>query len=229
MDKAEQESELAQLLNAKAPELLSRACKKQGIWLLQISTDYVFDGHKSEAYCEVDPASPVSIYGKTKLSGEQAVLAASSDNLIIRTSWVFSEYSSNFLKTMLRLATERDHLRIVNDQRGGPTYAPHIAEMLIQLVDLKYNKKKIIEGGIYHFSGYPTVSWYEFSLEIFNVACKTEKLNKVPMVEEITTANFPTPAKRPFNSELNNSKINTLGIRLKSNWKEALIYAICKI
>ena len=229
VDKAEQETDAAFLLNAKAPELLAKDCKEQGIWLLQVSTDYVFDGVKTGAYVETDPVSPAGVYGQSKLEGEQAVLAASADNLVLRTSWVFSEYGNNFLKTMLRLAAERDQLGIVHDQRGGPTYAPHIALTLLQLIDLKLNQNKSVAGGVYHFSGQPAVSWYEFALEIFNQAYQAGMLTKIPDVKPITTAEFPTLAKRPVNSEISNIKINDLGIVIKNSWKEGVALAIRKI
>lgn len=223
VDKAEQDFETARLLNSKAPELLSQACKEQGVWLLQLSTDYVFDGTKTGAYNEADPVSPVGVYGQTKLEGEQAVLATSTENLVLRTSWVFSEYGNNFLKTMLRLAAERDQLGIVHDQRGGPTYAPHIARTLLQLIDLKLNKDQPVVGGVYHFSGQPAVSWYEFALEIFNRAYQAGYLTKIPEVKPIATAEFPTPAKRPANSEMAVEKlINLLGTELTVDWKEGI-------
>lgn len=223
VDKAEQDIEAASLLNAKAPELLAKACKEQGIWLLQVSTDYVFDGAKTGAYVETDLVSPAGVYGQSKLEGEQAVLAANADNLVLRTSWVFSEYGNNFLKTMLRLAAERDQLGIVHDQRGGPTYAPHIARTLLQLIDLRLVQKKALAGGIYHYSGQPEVSWYEFAAEIFRQAHEAGILVKVPEVNPIRTSDFPTLAKRPANSALSVKKLSKLlGADLKVDWKAGI-------
>lgn len=227
VDKAEQAPDAAWLLNVQGPTLLAQACAKKTIWLLQVSTDYVFDGQKADAYSELDLASPSGVYGHTKLEGEQVVLAVNSDNLVLRTSWVFSEFGNNFLKTMLRLAAERDELRVVHDQKGGPTYAPHIAETLLKLINFKFHEGKEIKGGIYHFSGQPTTSWYEFAVALLNTAKEMGKLDKVPKVIPITTAEYPTPAKRPANSTLDNTKIKeSIGFSLQNDWQSVLKKAI---
>lgn len=226
VDQAEQEPEQAERLNAIAPGILAAACAQRGIWLVQISTDYVFDGHQIEPYQEQDPVSPLGVYGQTKFAGEQAVLDVSQDFLILRTSWVFSEFSHNFLKTMLRLAAERDQLGIVADQRGGPTYAPHIAQVVLQLVRLKCIQGQRLEGGVYHFAGQPDVSWYEFAVHIFKVAVEQGVLKLAPQVTAITTDAFPTLAKRPVNSSLSMARLHACLGNLQQDWQDGVEAAV---
>ena len=202
VDKAESEPEAAHLINGIAPGLLAAACAERGIGLVHISTDYVFDGLAEQPYSEDAPTSPVSIYGQSKLVGEQAVMAALPSALILRTSWVFSQFGSNFLKTMLRLGRERAELSIVDDQIGGPSYAPHIAQVLLQLAERLYESKQShgqqqALSGVYHFAGQPTVSWYGFAQEIFAQAVKLGLLSKAPALIPIPTSQYPTPARDP--------------------------------
>ncbi|MEI7200946.1 dTDP-4-dehydrorhamnose reductase [Pectobacterium versatile] len=215
VDKAESEPELAAKINVTGPENLAIVASKQGIRLVHVSTDYVFDGNATEPYRENSATNPLSVYGKTKLAGEQAVAKASSEAIIVRTAWVFSEYGNNFVKTMLRLAKERDTLSIVNDQRGCPTYAGDLAQAIISLLE------KNAEGGIYHYCGDKEVSWYEFSQAIFAAAVQKALLSKAPTLMPITTAQYPTPAHRPAYSTLAGEKTKALGIVL-SDWKRAL-------
>lgn len=215
VDKAESEPELAEKINAMGPENLAIVANKQGIRLVHVSTDYVFDGNATEPYSEDSATNPLSVYGKTKLAGEQAVAKASPEAIIVRTAWVFSEYGNNFVKTMLRLAKERDALGIVADQRGCPTYAGDLAQAIISLLE------KNVEGGIYHYCGDKEVSWYEFAQEIFAVATQKAVLSKAPALTSITTAQYPTPAHRPPYSTLAGEKTKALGIVL-SDWKRAL-------
>ncbi|MEQ9923856.1 dTDP-4-dehydrorhamnose reductase [Pectobacterium brasiliense] len=215
VDKAESEPELAEKINATGPENLAIVANKQGIRLVHVSTDYVFDGNATEPYSEDSATNPLSVYGKTKLAGEQAVAKASPEAIIVRTAWVFSEYGNNFVKTMLRLAKERDSLSIVHDQRGCPTYAGDLAQAIISLLE------KNAVGGIYHYCGDKEVSWYEFAQAIFSAAVQKPLLNKAPILTPITTAQYPTPAHRPAYSTLAGEKTKALGIAL-SDWKRAL-------
>ncbi|RJL51955.1 dTDP-4-dehydrorhamnose reductase [Pectobacterium carotovorum] len=211
VDKAESEPELAEKINATGPENLAIVASKQGIRLVHVSTDYVFDGNATEPYHEDSATNPLSVYGKTKLAGEQAVTQAAPEAIIVRTAWVFSEYGNNFVKTMLRLAKERDTLGIVADQRGCPTYAGDLAQAIISLLD------KNVEGGIYHYCGDEEVSWYEFAQAIFEMAKQQGVIDKVPLVTAITTEQYPTPAHRPQYSSLSCEKIKKLTIK-PSDW-----------
>ncbi|MEH6372637.1 dTDP-4-dehydrorhamnose reductase [Pectobacterium carotovorum] len=222
VDKAESEPELAALVNKTGPENLARAAKEVGARLVHVSTDYVFDGTATVPYVETDKTNPLGVYGQTKLDGEIAVSTVLPDAIIIRTAWVFSEYGNNFVKTMLRLAKERDELSIVSDQRGCPTYAGDIAQAIIDLLE------KEAEAGIYHYCGDNEVAWSDFADEIFNIAVEKEIINKKPNVIRITTEKYPTPAKRPLYSSLNGEKIRMLNIEL-SNWQQTLSIIIGKL
>lgn len=215
VDKAEQDRELAALINVVGPKNLALAAKEAGARLVHVSTDYVFDGKASVAYSETDATNPLGVYGQTKLDGEIAVAEILPASLIVRTAWVFSEYGNNFVKTMLRLAKDRDSLGIVADQRGCPTYAGDIAQAIIDLL------KQNAEGGVYHFCGDREVSWSDFAKSIFTHAQQLQLLSKVPEVAEITTADYPTPAERPQYSTLSCRKINAAGIA-SSTWEEGL-------
>jgi dTDP-4-dehydrorhamnose reductase len=215
VDKAESEYELAALINKTGPKNLALAAKEVGARLVHVSTDYVFDGVAIDPYTETDATNPLGVYGLTKLDGEIAVATVHPESIIIRTAWVFSEYGNNFVKTMLRLAKEHDSLRIVADQRGCPTYAGDIAQVIIDLL------RRNIEGGIYHFCGNLEVSWSEFANEIFTVAYSKKIILKKPLINRITSDEYITAAKRPSYSSLNCDKIIGLGIE-PSNWKEAL-------
>ena len=221
VDKAEQERELSDAINRDGPAYLAKAAEKVNALLLHISTDYVFDGKKCEPYNEDDPVNPQSVYGQSKLAGEQAVATHCTHYAILRTSWVFGEHGNNFVKTMLKLAATKDELGIIGDQYGGPTYAGDIATALIGMMDQMMNTSQQ-RSGIYHFSGEPHVSWYQFATAIFNEAESQQLLPKRPRVNELTTEQYPTPAPRPANSRLNCQKIKeTFGIA-PSNWQQAL-------
>ncbi|CAI0773281.1 dTDP-4-dehydrorhamnose reductase [Serratia entomophila] len=215
VDKAETENELAARINEQGPKNLAQAAAEAGCRLIHVSTDYVFDGQAKTPYREADVTNPLGVYGKTKLDGEIAVAGAHPEAIIIRTAWVFSEYGNNFVKTMLRLAKDRDVLGIVADQRGCPTYAGDIAQAIIDLL------QRQAEGGVYHFCGDKEVSWSEFAEAIFAAAMAQGLLEKSPQVNGITTEQYPTPAKRPAYSSLDCEKIERLGIS-RSNWVSAL-------
>ena len=221
VDKAETEIELSEAINVYGPQYLAEASNKIGATILHISTDYVFNGEGVCAYKETDETDPQGIYGKTKLAGEITVRKTNPRSVILRTAWVFGEHGHNFVKTMLRLGKERDSLGIVGDQFGGPTYAGDIASALIKIAN-EILKGKNDVFGIYHFTGQPYVSWFEFAEAIFTQAESKKLLEKRPHLNSIATTDYPTPAKRPANSRLDLSKIKqTFGIE-PSNWQKAL-------
>ncbi|BCV60622.1 dTDP-4-dehydrorhamnose reductase [Shewanella algae] len=221
VDRAEQEVELSYAINCDGPRYLAQAAKACGAVILHISTDYVFDGAGNSPYKENDNTGPQGIYGKSKLAGEQAVAAHCPQHLILRTAWVFGEYGNNFVKTMLRLAQSSDELRIVGDQFGGPTYAGDIADALVAMVQ-HLEQGKQAKWGVYHFSGMPYASWFDFASAIFQEAEQHNVLTKQPKLLAIPSSAYPTPAKRPANSRLDCSKIkNQFGIK-PSDWNTAL-------
>ena len=222
VDKAENEPELATLVNVDGPENLAKAAKEHCARLIHVSTDYVFDGNSKTPYLESDPTNPLGCYGKSKRNGEVAIKKILPDAIIVRTAWVFSEYGNNFLKTMLRLGAERESLGIVADQYGCPTYAGDIATAIIQLTNLNP------EGGVYHYCGDQPVSWYQFAEEIFSQTAYLNKLPRSPFLNPLTTEEYPTQALRPAYSILSTSKTGALGIQ-PSNWKVAVGYVIDKL
>ncbi|PMK81681.1 dTDP-4-dehydrorhamnose reductase [Vibrio cyclitrophicus] len=221
VDKAEEEVQLSFAINRDGPKYLAEAAQSVGAAILHISTDYVFEGSKVGEYAEMDTTNPQSVYGESKLAGENAVAQACEKHIILRTAWVFGESGNNFVKTMLRLGENRDVLSIVGDQFGGPTYAGDIANALIQIAKC-ITQGDIIEYGVYHYSGMPHVSWFDFADAIFDVAVEKKMLAKKPILTSITTDQYPTPAKRPSNSRLSTEKI-TQGFDIEaSDWKAAL-------
>ncbi|KPA54193.1 dTDP-4-dehydrorhamnose reductase [Photobacterium leiognathi subsp. mandapamensis] len=225
VDKAETEVDLSYAINRDGPLYLAQAAESISAALLHISTDYVFAGDKEGIYSETDTVNPQGVYGASKLAGENAVLEACSRAVILRTAWVFGEEGKNFVKTMLRLAAQRDELGIVADQFGGPTYAGDIAAALITIANeimKQGNSFDHNQHGIYHFSGLPHTSWCSFAQTIFDKAVEQKVLDKAPLVKGINTEDYPTPAKRPANSKLNTQKITeTFGIQA-SDWQRAL-------
>ena len=219
VDKAESESALAEKVNVTGPHNLASVAHEQGIRLVHISTDYVFDGNATTPYVESSTTNPLSVYGKTKLAGELAVIKAAPESIIVRTAWVFSEYGNNFVKTMLRLAKERDALSIVADQKGCPTYAGDLAQATISLLE------KNAESGIYHYCGDKEVSWYEFAKTIFEMAKQQGVIDRMPQVTAIATEHYPTPAHRPQYSSLSCEKIERLAIK-PSDWVGALSHIL---
>ncbi|CAK2193238.1 dTDP-4-dehydrorhamnose reductase [Vibrio crassostreae] len=221
VDKAEEEIGLSYAINRDGPKYLAQAAQSVDAAILHISTDYVFEGNKAGEYVEADATNPQGVYGKSKLAGEIAVAQACEKHVILRTAWVFGENGNNFVKTMLRLGENRDALSIVGDQFGGPTYAGDIANVLIQIAK-RITQGDTVEYGVYHYSGLPHVSWFDFAGAIFDVAVEQGVLAKKPNLTSITTDQYPTPAKRPSNSRLSTEKI-TLGFSVEaSDWKAAL-------
>jgi dTDP-4-dehydrorhamnose reductase len=221
VDKAEEAMETAKAVNATAVGYLAQACKNLDIPLVHISTDYVFDGSKKGAYTESDVVSPLGIYGETKLEGEVLVRELCSKHYILRTSWVFSAHGNNFVKTMLRLGAEREALGVVADQFGKPTSAREIARVIYVMLQ---SKKEA--WGTYHIAQSEKTSWHGFASAIFDEARQQGVELKISTLNAITTEDYPTPAKRPANSELNCEKLEqTFDIKLKP-WPESLAEVI---
>ena len=228
VDKAESEPELAHAINAIAAQILAEEAARLNASIIHFSTDYVFDGNKTTPYVETDEVQPMSMYGKTKLAGEEAIRAVGLPHLILRTSWVYGAYGKNFLKTILRLTAERVSLRIVGDQIGAPTSSESIAHAVMQLVNV-WQPNQENETGIYHFTNAGETSWHGFSCEIINEynALMQSKMwpalkTSVQNIAAITTAEYPTPAARPANSRLNNTKLKQeFNIELPS-WQQGL-------
>lgn len=222
VDKAEAELELARKINAIAPAVLAEQAKKLAIPLVHYSTDYVFDGSKSSPWVETDATGPLSHYGLTKLEGEQAIANSGCDHLIFRTSWVYDRRGHNFLNTMLRLAEEREQLNIVDDQIGTPTWSRHIADVTAQALSQAHNNETYWQkhSGIYHLSAAGQTSWKGFAEAIFYLAGQGGR--HVPQVTGITTAEYPTPARRPLNSLMDNTKLQQhFGLQLP-DWQQSL-------
>ncbi|WP_370640747.1 dTDP-4-dehydrorhamnose reductase [Xanthobacter sp. NFH-44] len=210
VDKAESEPELAARINAFAPGHIAERCARYRTPLIHVSTDYVFDGTKAAPYVEQDPVAPLGVYGRTKAAGEAAVRSAAERHIIVRTSWVYGAYGHNFLKTVLRLARERERLTIVADQHGCPTATYDLAEALLTAAQAAMGEDA--RWGTYHFAGDGATTWHDFAAEIVRAA--GPRLGKVPEVAPITTAEYPTPAKRPANSRLASDLFQrTFGLR----------------
>ena len=220
VDKAEIDIKKAIQINVVGSKNLAIACKNHNVKLIHISTDFVFDGNSDIPYLETDTTNPLGIYGQTKLDGEKAVSENLEEYFIIRTSWVYSQFGNNFMKTMLRLASERDSLSIVSDQIGSPTNAVDLAKAIMQIIAKTQILEPKSQYGIYNFSNEGKCSWYDFAVEIF-------RINKVVInVNPIATQAFPTPAKRPKYSLLDKTKIkSTFGIEIKT-WQESLLQTI---
>lgn len=214
VDKAEDDEDTAALVNGAAPTQMARACAELGIPFVNISTDYVFDGAGEVAFSPDHPTGPLGAYGRTKLMGEQGVAAAGGAFANLRTSWVFSAHGNNFVKTMLRLAETRDRLTVVADQIGGPTPARAIAHACVAIAERL--KKDPDLAGTYHFSGAPNVSWAEFAREIF------AQSGKQVAVEDIPSADYPTPAARPVNSRLDCRKTEAIFGIPRPDWRAEL-------
>ena len=217
VDGAEDNEETAFKVNANAPRALAKGCKQLDIPIFHISTDYVFDGTKEEPYVETDQTNPINAYGRTKLAGELAVQEETEKYIILRTSWVFSKDGKNFVNTILRLAKERDELKVVNDQFGGPTSAECIAGVLLQLAT---EHKE--HWGVYHYSGQPFVSWYEFAKKIVEHGVDDGVMSKAPVIKPCGSDEFPVKAKRPQNSRLSQEKLKSFFIHSSCDWSMAL-------
>jgi dTDP-4-dehydrorhamnose reductase len=218
VDKAEDNQELCRLLNTVAPGYLAAAVEKRGGWLIQVSTDYVFDGTNHTPYTEDEPTCPNSVYGSTKLEGEKAAQLACSRTMIVRTAWLYSTFGNNFVKTMIRLGKEKPELGVIFDQIGTPTYARDLAVALFAAIN------QGVVPGIYHFSNEGVISWYDFTKAIHRIAGITSC-----HVRPLHTAEYPTPANRPHYSVLDKTKIKqTYNIEVPY-WEESLKECILKL
>lgn len=218
VDKAESSQELCHLLNAKAPEYLAAAVVKRGGYLVQVSTDYVFDGTNHTPYTEDEATCPNSVYGSTKLEGEKLAMAACANTMIIRTAWLYSTFGNNFVKTMIRLGQEKPELGVIFDQIGTPTYAGDLAAAIMAAINHG------IVPGIYHFSNEGVISWYDFTKAIHRIAGITSC-----NVKPLHTTEYPTPAARPHYSVLDKTKIKqTYGIEIPY-WEESLEKCVAKL
>ena len=211
VDKAETDIYKAFEINELGAKNLAKACSKNNTILIHVSTDFVFEGNNSNPYTEVDQSKPISVYGKSKLKGEEEIISILNNYFIFRTSWLYSEHGNNFMKTMLRLAETRNEINVVSDQIGTPTYAKDLALIILNVI-----KEKNESYGLYHYSNEGVASWYDFAKAIFELSNTKIKTNP------ISTTEYPTPAKRPVFSVLNKDKISrTLKIEIP-NWKKSL-------
>ena len=211
VDKAEEETEKAKQINEIGAKNLAHACLINNVTLIHISTDFVFDGQVKTPYTEEDKTNPISVYGKTKRDGELQITSTLSQYFIIRTSWLYSEFGSNFVKTMLRLSKEREELSVVDDQTGSPTYAKDLAAVILKIINSKSQ-----QFGIYHYSNQAEITWYDFAKEIFNLTKSSITLKKTD------SKTFKTLATRPAYSVLNTKKIHTLLNFKPVNWQKSL-------
>ncbi len=216
VDRAESEAVLANAINHFAPAAMAKACAKLNCGLLHYSTDYVFDGSGHRPYVETDAPNPQSVYGETKLAGEQAVMREYPNAIILRTAWVYAKEGANFVNTMLRLADERDELGVVSDQFGSPTLAYDLAVASVSIVENTKLDDLSEVAGIYHATGSGLTSWFDFAREIFLLVNKSVKLNA------ISTEDYPTPAPRPHYSVLSNEKLQRVFAIALPVWQESL-------
>jgi dTDP-4-dehydrorhamnose reductase len=221
VDRAESEPDLAFAINRDGARALAKAAADHGLPIVHVSTDYVFDGHKLAPYVETDAPAPQGVYGRSKLAGEEQVAAANPRSIILRTAWLHSPFGANFVKTMLRLATEKPELSVVADQWGNPTYAPHLADVILALLP-RLLEARPSEGlwGVYHAAGHGDTTWHGLAQEIIAAAAVHER-HRVP-IRAITTEEYPTPARRPANSRLSCAKLaRVFGVAMP-RWEEGV-------
>lgn len=218
VDNAESDSENAFRINAEAPFILAAACKENNAKLIHISTDYVFDGTAAEPYKEDAVTNPLTVYGSSKLEGEKLVLQNDPSAIIIRTSWVYSSFGKNFVKTILRLLNEKEEINVVNDQFGSPTYAADLATVIMRII----NSAKW-EEGVYHFCNNGVISWFDFANSIKELSGSNSKVNPVP------SSAYPTAAKRPSYSALDTRKINQIYNITPRNWQDSLAECLSEL
>jgi dTDP-4-dehydrorhamnose reductase len=215
VDKAENEKEIVLKVNAEAVKILAHSCNKYNARFIHVSTDYVFDGLATTPYKEDDQTNPVNYYGYTKLKGEEYALSENPSSIIIRTSWVYSTFGNNFVKTMLRLMRERESINVVSDQFGSPTYAADLAKAILDILNATNSGVENREG-IYHFSNNGIISWFDFAVAIKEISGSNCKVNPIP------TSAYPTPAKRPAYSAFDKQKIQQAFPITVPDWKESL-------
>jgi dTDP-4-dehydrorhamnose reductase len=229
VDKAESEPDLSRTINALAPGLLAQEAKNSGAWLIHYSTDYVFDGSGDQPWRETDPVAPLSVYGKTKLEGEQAIRATGCRHLIFRTSWVYAARGGNFAKTMLRLAGERDQLTVINDQIGAPTGADLLADVTAHAIRAALQHPEV--SGVYHLAANGQTSWHDYARYVIEFARQAGITIKVApeAIQPVPTSAFPLPAPRPKNSRLDTGKLqNTFGLNLP-HWQSGMTRMLTEI
>ena len=219
VDRAEDEPKLCAAINATAPAILARETGRLGVPLIHVSTDYVFSGELDRPYREDDATGPINVYGRTKLAGEQAIAAANPVHVIVRASWIVSAYRANFVKTMLKLAADRDTLRVIDDQIGGPTSADDLASALLTIIN-RHGSKNGLAPGIFHFSNEGEASWADLAEAVMTAAAALG--GATAKIERISTAEYPTKARRPRNSRLNTKKFHAIYGFLARNWHEAV-------
>jgi dTDP-4-dehydrorhamnose reductase len=219
VDRAETEPERAFAVNATGPANLAAACARRGLPLIHVSTDYVFDGAKAGWYCEDDPIAPLGVYGRSKAEGERLIREALPRHVIVRTAWLYAAHGQNFVRTMLRLAAERPELRVVQDQLGCPTAAAELARILVAITQAVLQPGAAC-WGTYHGCGGGETSWYGFAQEIFRL--RRERVGSAPHLVPITTADYPTPARRPANSRLDCGKLARGFGLTASPWPDSL-------
>jgi dTDP-4-dehydrorhamnose reductase len=223
VDAAEEHAQDAFRINADAVSILADLCDEHETKFLHISTDYVFDGSEATPYTEESPTAPVNVYGASKLAGENLAAEMLPETIVIRTSWVYSSYGKNFVKTMLRLMREKTSIKVVSDQIGSPTYAEDLASMIMKIIIETMKNKEAWVPGIYHFSNEGIISWFEFAQEIKKLSASNCEIIPIP------TSEYPTPAKRPLFSVLNKARIQKqFGVTLQ-NWKDSLSACLQKI
>jgi dTDP-4-dehydrorhamnose reductase len=231
VDKAESDATTAHTVNAEAPGVLAEAAEAAGAWLVHYSTDYVFDGSGSKPWEESDPTGPLSVYGRTKLEGEQRIAARCARHLILRTSWVYAARGGNFAKTMLRLAAERDRLTVVSDQFGAPTGADLLADVTAHMLRGALTGSTAGYAGIYHVAAAGETSWHGYARFVLDCAAKSGRALKASAgtVDPVATSAFPTPALRPHNSRLNTAKLRgAFGLQLPA-WQQGVARMLAEI
>ena len=227
VDKAEVKRDEVFAVNAGGPGDLALVCAKNRLPLIHISTDYVFDGNKTSPYNESDPICPIGTYGASKAAGEKAVREALETYVILRTSWLYSSHGNNFVKTILRLASEREELRVVADQYGCPTYAADLAAAIIDLAK-QISRRGSVQWGVYHYCGHGVTTWYGFAQQICQLAKKHRAL-QVKRIEAISTEEYPTPARRPPYSALDCSKIKSVFSIQTRPWQDSLAEMLARL
>jgi dTDP-4-dehydrorhamnose reductase len=227
VDRAETEEALATRINGEAPGELAGIAAGRGLPFMHISTDYVFDGEGERPYLEDDPVGPVSAYGRSKLAGEQAALAANPDTTVLRTAWVYSPFGANFVKTMLRLGESREEISVVADQRGNPSYAPDLADAILAIARQRITHGLNFGAGVYHMTGSGEAVWADLAEAVF---AEAERFGRKPVrVKRIATADYPTPAKRPKNSQLDNRKLgDVFGVKLP-DWRASTRACVARL
>lgn len=230
VDKAESEPDAAYAVNARAPAVLAQEAAALGAWLIHYSTDYVYAGDKASPYVETDPTGPLGVYGASKLAGDQAIAAVGGQHIVLRTSWVYGAHGGNFVKTMIRLARERETLTVVADQFGAPTSARQIADITAQIAARLPEDDDDALSGIYHLQGGGEASWHEFASAVVEQLREADAASvRCREVKPIPTSAYPTPAKRPANSRLDCSKLKqTFGVNL-AGWRAELAERFAEI